>query len=276
MTPPGTWTQEQHPQMIHVQPHQIPISQQSSEYPPPLTHAQPQPIVHGNQHYQMSAGWAPQGMVHVPQWSEPPVSVGHTISIDNSGQTSVSNACMVSSTQQTQQSHYQYSTQPSYWVNPGSIDDHLQPMCPTNNTGSISAGMHEPDANIIDRSYTINQPTTSNTIHPTTLHNVPVVTDHPPTQSQAQLTSQYDEIERPIMRPSCQGGQVSDCNPPATHTAEEDGFELNQNGADNFGQPNSSFSDDDDDDDDEDDQPRRRRGNDREKERRQANNARER
>lgn len=261
-----------------------PQQQQQIVYGPPPT------ITHQPPTYDMSVNWAPQpigqpNVMHVQQWTNQPNTVDHQIPIID--QTTVpppvSDPCIHAPAQHSQQSHYtQYSTMstaPTYWTNSNLVTTQPQTIDPTQTTGPMSSGMPEPDPNLIDNTFNINPPPMSSAMPPRGIPDVAVVVQPqpppPPPPTQPQPISQFDE--QLTMGTSSQVGQVpsSVVGPISDGQASlEDALEVIKNHAENFSSHRQTCSSSSGDDDD--DHPRGPRSGERERERRQANNARER
>lgn len=205
-------------------------------------HPQAQPIVYGPMTtYDMSTDWNPQ-MVHqsviqAPQW---PTTDAHAMPIDPNGPPPISDPCMHSA---PHPQYTEYSTlQPTYWN--------------SDQPATLTTGL-------------VNQPTVSSAIQGP-VPGPQIVTQPPPstTQQQPQPTQYYDPLAV---------GSSSQLPPsvPDDPASLEDALEVIKSHAEHFsGQRHNCSSTSGDDDDD--DHSRSGRGGEREKERRQANNARER
>lgn len=276
---PASWNPDQSTPIIPPQAHpqlQTPQQNIKADPQPQTQHPQPQPIVYGatSHHpmpcYDMSVNWTPQmvsqSAIQVPQWPEQTSSIGHAVPLDPVAPLPATDPCIHPSAH-SQQSHYaQYPTisgAPTYW-NPDIID--CQPATlissPTT-TAALPTTMPEVpgDPALIDNTFTLNHPNVSSAIQ---TPGVP-----------ATVTSQPNQFEDPVtLATSSSVVQL----PPGVIEGPgslEDALEVIKSHAENFsghGQTCSSTSGDDDDDD----LSRGPRNGEREKERRQANNARER
>lgn len=277
------WVSDQQPQVIN-DPSQLAVDGSSHT----IQHSQAHPIVYGpSSHHQpistydnMTTSWAvPSGgsqtVMQTPQWSENMQPVGHTVTLDHPIQNPSTNICVHPTSQAAQQSHFnQYAAPNSYWTNSTIIEEHNHGMFPTTNMNvppHTSLADHNP-AVVGTTPYDIHHPNTSCAIQ-TTSHGVPIEPN--PTSSQQPLP-QYEthETTADIHGSSCQvTNKLQHSSHPEIQDSLEDALESISGQPGSFsGHQNSSCVSS----DDEDDQPRSRKGNDRERERRQANNARER
>lgn len=260
-------------------------AQQIIKSNPQPQHSQAPPIIYAaSTHqpmttYDMSVNWtpqmAPQNVIQVPQWSAttapPPIS--HPVPIDPIVPPPVSDTC-IHPTPHSQQSHYtQYSplqTASTYWnqdlvnTQPTTILGPAASTAVALNTSSISEVPSDPS--LIENSYNINQPSVSNAIQ--TPGITPTIGPPPPPQQAPSA-----QFEDPLaMGSSSQVGQLQPSISEGPGSLE-DALEVIKSHAEHFSghkQTCSSTSGDDD------DHSREPRSGEREKERRQANNARER
>lgn len=315
-TPSGPWIPDQGCAATIMQPQVLPLQINQQQQPPqpqpqPQPSGQPtiKPDTHHPQHsqetqqiiyaapthqpmtnYDMPVNWTSpmtsQSVIQVPQWSQAATPIGHPIAIEPSVvAASVSDPC-INPTVHSQQSHYaQYSTvqvAPTYW-NPDLMSSqpsttlrppHLQTSVPQVTTSTATApqpGITDPvigtnPALIENPAYALGQPGVSGSM-PTTVISAPVTTLH-----QQPPTSQFEDQLTMSMSASQSLPSAGLEAPPGSL---EDALEVIKNHAENFSahRPTCSSSTSGDDDDD---HSRGPRTGEREKERRQANNARER
>lgn len=278
----NSWAADQAAPIMQQQP---PTTIQPPQQPikPEPSHSQQQSIVYGPQTHQpapiydMPVNWAPQmgtqNVIHVPQWPNNPNSVNQTIPMEPVVAPTTSDPCILTPAQHTLQSHYnQYSTMspaPTYWTNSNMVN--TQPQGLTTTSVSIPNVIVDTDPNLIEGAFTLSQPQVSGAIPPVGIPD-PTVVPQPIAPTQQQPPNQFDEQ---LVMPT--SSQAASQIPPVSlsdRASLEDALEVIKNHAENFstrGQNCSSSSGDDDDD-----SSRGHRGGEREKERRQANNARER
>lgn len=271
------------PQPASSQPSQT--AQQTIKSDTQPQHSQAQPIIYATSTHQpmttydMSVNWTPQmvpqTVIQVPQWSPAtaPPPIGHPIPIEPIVPPPVSDTC-IHPTPHSQQSHYtQYSPLPTastYW-NPDLVNTQptttLAPLSSTTAALDTSTIPEVPsDPSLIENAFSMNQPGVSNAIQ---TQSITAPTIGPPPQQPPPA-----QFEDPlVMSSSSQVGQL----PPNISEGPgslEDALEVIKSHAEHFSgrrQTCSSTSGDDDDD-----HSRGPRSGEREKERRQANNARER
>lgn len=269
----ASWATDQSGQMMQAQ-------QQPLKPDPPLSQAQP--IVYGSTphqqpttSYDVSVSWtsqvAPQNIMHVPQWSNNPNPVGHGVPMDPN--VPQPDPRMHAASQHQQQSHYpQYSTIPAnttYWADPNLVNNQPQAMGPTS-TGPMTSGLAEPDPSMIEGSFTIPQPTIPGTLPASGMAEVNVMNHTVPPQQHQQQTQYEEQVTIPT---SSQVASLPSAPLSDGRASLEDALEVIKHHAENFSRQTCSSSSGDDDDD-------LSRGGlkngERERERRQANNARER
>lgn len=285
-----------------------PIMQQQ---PPPqnikseLHHSQT--IVYGVAHpthqtmntYDMSAGWTPQivpqNVIQVPQW--PTTSDHHhPVSIDPNGVGPISistNSCIHPATHSQQSQYTQYhSSMPTsgpspvttYWnqdlVNnqpqqqqqPNTLTTLNSQHPPPNATNILSTmppdNVAVSDPNLIDSTFTLTQPSVSSA-----MQQPAVGIQAAAPQQQLPVTVQFDD--QIAMGSSSQVNQIS-AGLTEGPGSLEDALEVIKSHAEHFSGQRQTCSSSSDDDDDDDEHSRGPRSGEREKERRQANNARER
>lgn len=294
--PPASWNPDQSAQIMQPQQQQ----QQAIKPDPQQQHSQPQPIVYGApshqpmSSYDMSLNWPPQmvpqshTVIQIPQWSSNGNQLGHPITLDPNGPPPpVSDPCIHQSAH-PQQSHYtQYSTipgGPTYWNSdlvtsqPSNlVQQTQQPQPPPPSTTSSTGLPDVVDNTLIDNAFNMKQPNLNSVIQPTGISDGSVISQQPqqPT-AQQQPPNQFDD-QLP-MGTSNQVEQLAPGSPSLEGPAFiEDALEviashaIEHNLFSGHRQASSSTSGDDDDE-----HSRGPRGGEREKERRQANNARER
>lgn len=298
-------------QIMQPQPQQLqPPTQVIKSDPQHPQHPQAQPIVYGAppaQHqpmttYDMSVNWSspqmvPQNVIQVPQWPTTGAPIGHTVAIDPICPPPITDPCIHSTAHSQQQSHYtQYSTLPAapstYWNNTDLVNNG-QPAAlvgpPPSTTSALSTGLSavdEPnDPALIDNPFTLNQPSA---IQPAGLADGTVGVPIPQPSARPQPPPQPQQLQHPqphlslshqfddqlTMGTSSHVGQIPSSVAEGPGSLE-DALEVIKSHAEHFSshrQTCSSTSGDDDDDD----HSRGPRSGEREKERRQANNARER
>lgn len=284
MTTTSSWSsdqqQPQQPQMIQIQPQQIQTTSQVVEQG---QHSQNHPIVYGitTQHttmapYEVPVSWpqqtSQQNVMQVSQWTENHHPVGRTMAMNPNIQPTVSDACVLPNPQRPhQQSQYaQYST-PSYWTNSALVDEHPQIICPTTPAGAGSTAAQESNTHLVEPPY-VTQPVASTAMQ-SGMHDMLIVEPSSSLQHQ-QTPDQFNTQDATAAATSsCQPGPIPQCSISDGQESLEDALEVIRNHAENFSghHTSSSLSGD-----DEADPCRGRKGNEREKERRQANNARER
>lgn len=287
-------------------PQQTPIMPQQP--PPPPTQQnikpEPQPVVYGTSQpiatYDMSVGWAPQmvpqNVIQVPQW---PATTAHhhPVSIDPNGIGPAplnANTCLHPTALSTQSHYNQYhSTLPPsgpspvntapYWNSDLLNSQQQQPTTtittlgppqqpPLDATSSLSTGLLSDgtasESALIENAFTLGQPSVSSAIQQSTVGLQPVV--QAPAAQQHQPAAVYDD--QLAMGSSSQIGQPVVL--PEGPGSLEDALEVIKSHAEHFPEQRQTCSSTSGDDDD--DHSRGPRSGEREKERRQANNARER
>ena len=279
---------------VTQQPQQIP--------PPPPQHSQAQPIVYGTlpthqpmTNYDMQhATWTntqivPQNVIQVAQWPHQTnqAQIGHSLAIDPSGppppppQNVHTDSCLHPSAHP--QSHYtQYSTMPTptYW-NSDLVNSQRTQLIPAPQTTTATLTDHANPADpatLIDSRFQLSQPNVSSALQPGPLAEPSTITTTsgqapPPPQAQTQPTPTQARYEDQLtMSTSSQVDQLPPSIPDGPGSLDDalqviaENWPIDRRGS-------SSISGDDDDDDD---LSRGPRSGEREKERRQANNARER
>lgn len=277
----SSWEPDQTAPIMQPQPQQV--QPQATIKPDPQT---AQPILYGAPahqpiaSYDMPVEWTPQvvpqNVIQVPQWPPSSAPVGHTVThVDPIGSQPVSDACLHPS---PRQSHYtQYSTLPgasTYW-NPDFVNSQPQTLGPQPTTaGSLPAGPQNRPSdhqNLIDNTFTLNQPSVPEVVPPVSLAPTtgPQQQQPPPPPPP---TSQFDD--QLAIGTSSQVEQLPSGIPGEGPGSLEDALEVIKSHAEHFSGPRHTCSSTSGDDDD--DLSRGPRSGEREKERRQANNARER
>lgn len=296
--PPNSWNNPaDSAQALPMQAQQLPP--QSNIKPDPTQHSQAQPIVYGPPHQPMAGydmpqvSWTPQmvpqNVIQVPQWSTASTApVGHSVAIDPNGPPPpVSDPCLHPSTAPPQQSHYtHYSTlqAPTYWntdlvsSQPATLASLPPTTATTITVGSMPDLAAANDPTLIDSGFQLNQPNVSSALQPgpmpeslTVAATAAAVVPPPPPPTQQPSHTQYDD--QLAISTSSQVEQLPLSMPDGPGSLE-DALEVIKSHAEHFSghrQTCSSTSGDDDDD-----HSRGQRSGEREKERRQANNARER
>lgn len=295
--PQPSWNTETMVPMMQqqAQPIQQPSQQTIPQAPlkqDPQAQLTPQapPIVYGTQasqqpltSYEMPVNWVPQmvpqPIIQMPhQWPTTSAApVGHQVSIDADG-TSIPNSC-IHTPADPQQSHYtQYPTmtsEPTYW-NTDLVDNQPTTLeIPTQTTSTLATGLPEManSAVLIDNRFippTIEQPNVTTAMPPAGQADV-IIAPHQLPQPPPLPTNQFDE--QLAIGTSCHIDQM-----PATITdgagTIEDALEVIKSQGETFSGPRQTCSSTSGEEDD--DHSRGPPTGEREKERRQANNARER
>ncbi|CAA3019321.1 transcription factor E2-alpha isoform X1 [Olea europaea subsp. europaea] len=286
-------------------------SQAQSIYGPPPTSHQSMP---GYDMSHM--GWShahqpqvPHGVMQVPQWAPASVApMGHTtVALDHNGSIQqqqqppppVSDPCLHPIAHTLPQSQYtQYSTvqAPAYWSSdllnnqqPATFGPPQQASNPALTPGGVSGisdHSSQNDQALIDNGFQVNQPNAPSSIQhsaslsqevpvPSQIASLQTTSQTTPSQTATTQATSYSD-DQLAMSSSGQAEQLSS-NVAEGPGSLEDALEVIKSHAEHYSnrQMCSSTSGDDDDDDD-DDHSRTSKGNEREKERRQANNARER
>lgn len=294
-TAPASWNPDQSAPIIQQPPPPQPpqpqlqpdLQQQISKPNPHVQLIQPPPIVYGTTthqpitNYDISVNWTPQmvpqGVIEVPQWPTTNAPIGNHVPIDPNGPPPpVVDPCIHSATH-SQPSHYnQYPTlqpagaPPEYW-NPDIVTSqptNLDPSQAVTTTSALPGGIPTSDPALIEDVFSLNQPSMSSTMQPADVTVIPP----PPAQQPQQLAlAPFDD--QLVMGNSSQVGQIVSgiADDPGSL---EDALEVIKNHAENYSGSRQTCSSTSGDDDDE--HSRGPRGGEREKERRQANNARER
>jgi len=256
-------------QLLHSQP-QMNLKPDPQTHPMVYTSPSHQPVPN----YDVPISWTPQlaspDVIHVSHWPPSNSSIGHTSTIEPICSPLTDPCIHPTSHSHSHQSHYsQYSTLqsgPSYWTPDLTNSQPATLISQPSTTIALPASIPEPAANqaLIDTTFTLNQPSVPCAAQPTDLAETSVVI--PPASFDA-----------------------SDAIGPANHVEQtppeipvipdpaclEDALEVIKSHAEHFSKhrPTCSSTSGDDDDDE---HGRGHRGGEREKERRQANNARER
>lgn len=276
----SSWESDQAVPIIQSQPQQA-QPQQAIKLEP--QHAQPilygppadQPIAH----YDLPVDWTPQvvsqGVIQGPQWPPTSSPIQHTVThIEPIGSQPISETVLHPS---SQQSHYdQYSTvsnASTYW-NSDFINNQPPAMGPRPGTTSIlSSDLQDVSSDrhsLIDNNFTLNQASVAEVIPSASL--APTIRQqqpppHPPPIPAAQFDDQL------ALGRSSQIEQLAPSVPEGLGSLE-DALEVIKSHAEHYSGPRNTCSSTSGDDDD--DLSRGPRSGEREKERRQANNARER
>lgn len=279
--------QTQPPPLLPASQQQAP-QQQTIKSDPQPQHSQAQPIIYATSTHQpmttydMSVSWTPQmvpqNVIQVPQWSTAtaPPPVGHAVAIGEPIVSAPVPDTCIHPAPHSQQSHYtQYSSIPTastYW-NPDLVNTQptttLAPLASTTVALSTPSIPEVPsDPSLIENAFSMNQPSVSSAIQAQGIAHPPQPIGPPPQQPPP---AQFDDSL--AMATSSQIGQLQP-NISEGPGSLEDALEVIKSHAEHFSghrQTCSSTSGDDDDD-----HSRGPRSGEREKERRQANNARER